>query len=113
MRSTCARFPGPGPSKLISTAGGITPRWRKDGEELYYIAPDGAMMGVPISMKAGALDRGVPAELFKTRIVGAGRPVTINFNYDVAADGRFLINVVTAEVPASPLTLLLNWKPKP
>ena len=106
-------FPGPGPSKLISTAGGIAPRWRKDGEELYYIAPDGAMMGVPISMKAGALDRGVPAELFKTRIVGAGRPVTINFNYDVAADGRFLINVVTAEVPASPLTLLLNWKPKP
>jgi hypothetical protein len=106
-------FPGPGPSKLISTSGGITPRWRKDGEELYYIAPDGAMMGVSISMKAGALDPGVPVELFKTRIAGGGRPITINFSYDVAADGRFLINVVTAEAPVSPLTLLLNWKPKP
>ncbi len=71
------------------------------------------MMSVPISLKAGAPEASAPVELFKTRIAGGGRPTTINFNYDVAADGRFLINVVTEEAPASPLTLLLNWKPKP
>jgi len=29
--------------------------------------------------------------------------------YDVAADGRFLINI--AEPDTTPITLLLNWKP--
>ena len=30
--------------------------------------------------------------------------------YDVARDGRFLINV-DAETGAPPITLLMNWKP--
>jgi hypothetical protein len=31
--------------------------------------------------------------------------------YDVAPDGRFLMNVTTADAATSPITLLLNWKP--
>ena len=31
--------------------------------------------------------------------------------YDVAADGRFLINVTSDGVTASPITVLQNWKP--
>jgi eukaryotic-like serine/threonine-protein kinase len=106
-------FPGPGPKSLISTAGGITPRWRQDSKELYYIAPDAALMAAPLGVKEGVLEAGVPVPLFPTRIVGGGRPYPISYHYDVAADGRFLINVETAEAVTSPLTLLLNWKPRP
>ena len=33
----------------VSTAGGIYPRWRPDGKELYYIGPNGEMMAAPIT----------------------------------------------------------------
>ena len=104
-------FPGPGAKSLVSTTGGITPRWRHDGKELYYIAPDGTLMAAPIGVKDGAVDPGVPVGLFKPRIVGGGRAYPIIHQYDVARDGRFLINVRVGDTPASPLTLLLNWKP--
>ena len=41
-------FPGPGGKWQISTSGGIEPRWRRDGKELFYIAPDGKLMAAPI-----------------------------------------------------------------
>jgi hypothetical protein len=31
--------------------------------------------------------------------------------YDVAPDGRFLINATTEDATASPITLFQNWKP--
>ncbi len=43
-RSTSSPFPGPGSSWRVSTAGGTEPRWRRDGKELYYLAPDGKLM---------------------------------------------------------------------
>ena len=33
-------FHGPGGKKQVSTGGGIYPRWRHDGHELFYVAPD-------------------------------------------------------------------------
>jgi hypothetical protein len=32
--------------------------------------------------------------------------------YDVARDGRFLINTVLGDAPAAPITLLQNWNPE-
>ena len=69
-------------------------------------------MATPIGVKDGTVDIGVPVPLFKPRIVGGGRAYPIIHQYDVASDGRFLINVVVGDTPASPLTLLLNWKPE-
>ena len=67
-------------------------------------------MAAPIGMNDGTVDPGFPVVLFKTRIVGGGRAYPIVHQYDVAPDGRFLINVRVGGTPASPLTLLLNWK---
>ena len=103
-------FPGPGGQWQVSTAGGIAPRWRRDGKELYYVAPDGRLLAVPIATKGVTLEPGTPVPLFQTRIVGGGtnpnRP-----QYDVAPDGRFLINITTEDATTSPITLLQNWKP--
>jgi Tol biopolymer transport system component len=106
-------FPGPGGQSQISTSGGIQTRWRRDGKELYYIAPDGKLMAVPITAKGATLDAGIPVALFQTRIWGGGTNAFNRQQYDVAPDGRFLISVTPEESTNTPLTLLLNWKAKP
>lgn len=33
-----------------TTAGGIHPVWRRDGQEPYYLNPEGAMLAAPITL---------------------------------------------------------------
>ena len=106
-------FPGPGPWWPVSSGGGIAPRWRHDGRELYYIAPDSALITVPITYQGDTLQAGVPVRLFQTRIAGGGRAQPPTFEYAVARDGRFLINVELEGASPSAITLLLNWNAKP
>jgi len=103
-------FPGPGAQWQVSTGGGIEPRWRRDGRELYYIASDATLMAVPIVANGPVIEPGTPSALFQPRIAYGGtyaaRP-----QYAVAADGRFLINVPAQEAAIPPITLVLNWNP--
>jgi eukaryotic-like serine/threonine-protein kinase len=103
-------FHGPGGQWQVSTAGGIAPRWRHDGKELYYIAPDARLMAVPITTKGTTLEPGTPLTLFQTRIVGGGSYIN-RPQYDVAPDGRFLINGAMEATAVPPITLIQNWKP--
>jgi Tol biopolymer transport system component len=98
-------------SSQVSTAGGITPLWRPDGKELYYINPSGAMMAAPITVTGNRLEPGAPVVLFPTHIVGGGADTQIGRQYDLARDGRFLINTQLNDL-ASPITLLQNWNPE-
>jgi hypothetical protein len=50
---------------------------------------------------------GTPAALFQTHIV----QFPIRQQYDVARDGRFLINTELQDASIEPIHLLLNWKP--
>lgn len=89
---------------VMSTAGGDKPRWRRDGKELYYIAPDRKMMAVPVKL-GPPFEPGVAVPLFDTRTFGF-------FPYDVGPDGRFLLSTV-AEADSqvsSPVTIVLNWQ---
>ncbi len=97
--------------KQVSTAGGIMPLWRPDGRELYYLNPGGAMMAVPITVTGPTLEPGAPMVLFQTHILGGGTDNQQNRQYDVAPDGRFLINTVL-EGTTAPITLLMNWNPE-
>ena len=104
-------FPARGGSRLISSSGGVYPRWSRDGKELYFIAPDAKMMAVSIRNTAATLEAGTPAALFQTDRWGGGMNVIgRSHQYDVTRDGRFLINV-NVESGAAPITLLMNWKP--
>lgn len=104
-------FPGPGEKLQISTQGGVQPRWRWDGKEIFYVAADARMMAAPLSPRSGSLSVGNPRALFKTTIlpdaIGAG------FEYAVTADGqRFLIATPTSETLVFPVTVVLNWAAK-
>ena len=97
--------------QLVSTAGGIHPVWRHDGKELYYLNPAGEMMAAPITVTGSTLTPGVPVVLFPTRIYGGGVDATQRRQYDVAPDGRFLINTLL-DSGTVPITLLQNWNPE-
>jgi eukaryotic-like serine/threonine-protein kinase len=89
---------------LMSTAGGDKPRWSRDGNELYYIAPDRKLMAVPVT-PGPPFQPGVAVPLFETRATGF-------FPYDVSPDGRFLLSTPAAgeTSTSSPLTIVLNWQ---
>ena len=44
-------FPAGRPRTQVSTAGGTQVRWSRDGNEIFYVAPDGTMMAVTISVQ--------------------------------------------------------------
>jgi Tol biopolymer transport system component len=103
-------FPGPGGKLVISTAGGYQPRWRRDGKELYYIAPDNRLVAVSIQLASNgqALEASAPVPLFGMRIVG---PVDGDIWYMIPSSGqRFLVTTIREEAPV-PITVILNWKP--
>ena len=97
--------------RQVSTGGGVYPVWRRDGRELHYLDPEGTMMAVPITVTGGTLQLAAPIVLFRTRIWGGGVDRSLGPQYDVAPDGRFLINTVLEDA-AAPITLLMNWNPE-
>jgi dipeptidyl aminopeptidase/acylaminoacyl peptidase len=109
------QFPGPGGRQRISTAGGAQVRWRRDGRELFYVALDGGLVAVPIRFAADgqAVDAGAPAPLFATHVGGAISG-TDRQQYVVSPDGqRFLMSVVPEDPNPPPITVILNWRPRP
>ena len=97
-------FPTPGGRRQISAEGGTQPRWRRDGKELFFLAPDRKLMAV--SVKTGAaVESEVPRAMFQTAL-DTGE---LRQTYAVSADGlRFLLNTpVDTESP--PITVVLNW----
>ncbi len=95
----------------VSTAGGIFPTWRADGKELFYIDPAGMMMAAPITQTGSAVVPGTPVTLFQTNVMGGGSDTAQGRQYDVAPDGRFMINRVVDNA-AAPITLIQNWNPE-
>jgi serine/threonine protein kinase len=107
-------FPGPGSQLQVSTGGGIWPRWRRDGKEIFYLSPDNRLMAVPVVSHAGSqMDAGVPVALFQPRLLAGGGINVGGFlsraQYDVASDGRFLFNTNVDEATSLPINIVLNW----
>lgn len=96
-------FPPSGAKWMVSANGGGSPRWRRDGKELFYLAADRKLMAVAVNGE-GTFKAGVPKALFQTREI-IGRYV-----YAVTPDGqRFLVNTPLEEASTSPITVVLNW----
>jgi eukaryotic-like serine/threonine-protein kinase len=102
-------FPPSGGKWMISTNGGIQPRWRRDGKELFYLAADRKLMVVDVKEDANKFEAGSPQALFEMHVsVGLG-PIGTS-SYEVTRDGqRFLVNTPGEESSPSPLTVVLNW----
>jgi eukaryotic-like serine/threonine-protein kinase len=100
-------FPSAAGKWQVSRGGGSEPRWRGDGKELFYIAPSGMLMAVPVNA-AGVFATGPPTPLFQ---IHGRAPISSTdlFTYDVGKDGkRFLVNRYVKPEHVAPLTVLLN-----
>jgi Tol biopolymer transport system component len=93
-------FPHPGGKRRISTAGGEAARWRPDGRELFYVAPDNRLMAAEVDTRGGSVEMKKVDPLFG--------PVTTG--YDVSSDGqKFLVLVHPEGETGGPLTIVQNW----
>ena len=98
-------FPPSGGKWQVSTGGGAQPHWRRDGKELFYIAPDRKLMAVDVKLGA-TFETSAPKTLFQTQVVRYDAPN----RYVVTGDAqRFLVNSPVEEVSQTPITVVLNW----
>ncbi len=108
-------FPEAGGKWQVSAAGGVQPRWQRDGHELHYVAPDAQLMAVPIRLAPDthALEAGAPVALFPTRLATGVNIATAGFQARaqdaVAAGGRVLMNGAGDDAVTSPITVVVNW----
>jgi Tol biopolymer transport system component len=91
------------PKVLVSRKGGRRPRWRADGMELFYTAPDGGLMSVAVTAGAAFRPR-IPQLLFRT-------PAAWFSEANATSDGtRFLVAVPVEQTTPEPFTVVLNWR---
>ena len=89
----------------ISTGGGGHVLWRRDGKEIFYVAPDGKLMAATV--KAGLrFEASSPTALFT---IPDARSWPTRQCYAASHDGqRFLIKKFLSEGPV-PINVVLNW----
>jgi Tol biopolymer transport system component len=96
-------FPGPGGRWQISQGGGTSPRWRRDGRELFYLSSDNHLMAVDLNLGASVVEVGDVKSLFETRSYG------VFSRFDVAADGERFVVPYEVDRPSTAIALVVNW----
>jgi hypothetical protein len=74
--------------------GGLYPRWRRDGKELYFMSllSLGNLMAAEIAVTGTSIQRNVPRVLFQSAYVGGGHAAGHYHSYAASANGqRFII----------------------
>jgi serine/threonine protein kinase len=100
-------FPLTGDRWRISEAGGMQPRWRADGRELFFVSADRKLMSVSLDMREG-FKAAAATPLFDINVPSVA-PAYAN-DYSVSPDGmRFLVNKRLAGMSVPPIRVILNW----
>ena len=95
-------FPALGARQLVSTQGGTSPAWSRDGRMLLWSAPTGAIWFAPVT-PGERIGFGAPAVW--------AVPKRATFAWDIAPDGRRLIAAVGGDgaLHLAP-RLIVNWR---
>jgi serine/threonine-protein kinase len=92
----------------VSTGGGTRPLWARNGQELFYLAPDGALMSVRVE-RGTTWTAGTPARLINAAYYGAGTGRT----YDVSPDGKRFLTIKQGgsdqTPPPTSIVVVQNW----
>ena len=99
--------PDQGGKWLISTGGGSQPRWRGDGKELYYLAPDRKLMAVEITTSP-VFRAGAPKALFQAPPQNAVS--IISHSWDLTPGGKHFLFPAPADQGWAPFNVVLNWQ---
>src|SRR5688572_3543386 len=93
----------------ISTAGGTQVRWSYDGREIFYVAPDGRMMSVSVTLSDATAAPRSPVALFPTRLANGRNVIGNKAQYAVSRDGRFLLNTALESSVSAPIVVTTGW----
>ena len=88
----------------VSTAGGRQPRWRGDGQELFYLTDGGQLMAVEADEEEGRLELGLPVALFDTSV---SSPYVDQ--YGPSRDGQRFLVITPVERSGWSVNVILNW----
>ena len=110
------RFPGADSGGIlpVSTGGGVQSRWGPGGRELFYVAPDGALMAVTVQARGTTWAAGTATRLFEGRYATRdGQLSSAGPQYDTLDGQRFLMlkneaSVLTASESAE-IVVVQNW----
>ncbi len=105
MEVFVAAFPFTGVKRRVSAEGGCNPVWRKDGNELFYLALSGDLVSVPFPTRADG-------DSFDARtLFHAAEPLSCSDDiYGVSANAdRFLALEPAAGIGAGNLHVILNF----
>jgi hypothetical protein len=93
---------------VISVAGGSQPVWRRDGRELFFVDPQGALRAAPVSLDAGGRPRFGSAVRLGVPPIGTGHWGT---QYDITRDGRRIYFLDRAIEPApAEFNVVVGWQ---
>ena len=101
-------FPAPGTKVRISSNGGVQPRWRRDGKELFYVAPDGTIMAAPVHITASGFQSEAPVALCKPP--KAPLPAIFASVFEVSSDGRRFLILAPSNSDAPGIHAVVNWE---
>jgi Tol biopolymer transport system component len=111
-----ASFPDPRTRLQVSNQGGLTPVWRSDGKELFYVAQSGQLVSVGVSSKDSTLQLESPKPLFQAfqsgPIMWAMAGATIGLatqEFDISRDGQRFLIATTGNAEPTPITVVVNW----
>lgn len=98
--------PSTGARVQVSVAGGVSPRWRDDGRELYFLDPNGVLHAAAVSDHAGEPRPARPTGLFTFPFQS---PSAALDHFEPGPAGKsFLLRVPVAQ-PDPRTVLLVNW----
>jgi Tol biopolymer transport system component len=98
------RFPDATGKWQVSIAGGSSPRWRRDAQELYFLSLDRKLMAVKVAGTPQGLEVGRPVPLFETPTAPS-----VSWPYDVTPDGqKFLFNIAAGQAQQG-IKVVLDW----
>jgi eukaryotic-like serine/threonine-protein kinase len=97
-------YPATGAKWQVSKEGGLWPKWRRDGKEIYWLNEGGTLMSAEVSA-GSALQPGIARPLFETHIQDL-----IRDPYTSSGDGkRFLVSMPLEADSGQPITVVENW----
>jgi Tol biopolymer transport system component len=100
-------YPTPTRNVRVSTAGGGWPKWRGDGKELYYLAPDKRVMAVSFKGESSGATVASVRALFEGPAVS---PDDVRTQFAPSDDGgKFLFNARVEDPTPRGLSLIVNW----
>ena len=105
-------FPNADRQWQVSTGGGRTPIWARNGKELFYLGLDGALLRVGVEASGATFNAGTPTKLLDGRYFTTG-PGAAGQSYDVSPDGQRFLMIkapdadATAALPS--LIVVRHW----